>query len=328
MRDIFIGKGTVAYGAGTTLATGGAWTIDTLTTGAIVFLKENGSIVDGTTPVAESDVAGAYITVQQKTPNGINKGSVPLYRKGFTYTKQLYVAPVATVKFLGSDDTLGSLNLPSSLTVGATVGLTIIDKSKNSWDTSATHSYSFNVVSGDSLTGLVSPNIIVKLIAKINADPNRIVDALIVDDTTNATGIKLTARTAGKDFTVAQISGVLQNATVVEYKRIDNEYNASSTTAVVNVPGNGTSAQVLALEKEIRTHDGYNPVIANKGLMWDTDYMTVSGATYTIYTLHSVAPQDSIARDANYPVEVVLAVASGDSALIAILDEVLALVGN
>ena len=224
-RNVFITKAGVNYGAGLDLETGGFWTSDTLTAGGIAIFNSDQSVVDGTATVSASDLTGSSIYIGAMGVNGF-KSSIEIPRSNFSYTKRDYVAPVAAIKCLGNNETGddGSLNLPSSISVGDTVGVTIRDRSKGHEDTSAIIDYSFAVTTGDLITGTGVSNIITKLVALVNGNSNSVVTAAVLSDGSDADGIKFTAKTAGMDFDVIRMDGVLKDADVLEYKEINHTY--------------------------------------------------------------------------------------------------------
>lgn len=333
-RDVFVSKADVAYGAGLTLASSGFWDCTSMTEGALAIFNEDQSVVDGTATVVAGDLTGDYIYVGGMTPTGF-KLSTAIHRGSFSYVKKAYVAPVAAVKCLGTvaDASYGSLNLPSSLSVGDTVGVTIIDRTKQSWDDSRIHNYSFAVVSGDLLTGTTSKNILAKLVALINADTNMdVATALLLDDGTDADGIKFTADTAGNDFDIVPMDGVLKDADVCEYKSLNRVYNASLTnTVVANVVGNGTYAQVVAAEAESSVRDGNSNSLTSSKYIWKMGTNAVSTGTYTVFNVTWTPPTDSpLTKEAGFKQLLQIYVPSGefDEALEigTVLDDIFALV--
>jgi hypothetical protein len=324
MRDLMIGK-DVTYGLSTASGSiAGSWASHLLTEGAISVQDYAGTHIAYNISAA---ITSPYITIMLKTPNGV-KTSFPIWKDGFSYSKQVYVAPVAAIKVLGNDDTRGSLNLPSSLVVGTTVGVGIVDLSKSMEDTRRYKEYSFTVLSGDLLTGLTTRNIIQKLIVIINADPNRVVNAVIVDDATDATGITFTAITAGNDFNIYNIEGVLQSADVVSYKMLNNTYTASITTPeVANVTGSGTAAQILKEWNATKSRDGNQGYMKFGDLLYSDTTNYSSTATYTTYRLTTKPPNtDEISVQNNPAMDLIIAVpsgATGGQKVIAALDTIL-----
>jgi len=318
MNDLFIGKNVAyAYNGSSTIA--GAWALDTLSDGAIAILSNVGALVAHNA----SNLNGIpFVELYTKLSTGATKRSFPLFKGKTTYAKQVYVAPVAAVKYLGSDDVNAySLNLPSSLSVGQVVGIGIVDLSKPHYDTCRMTTYEYTVVSGDLLTGLTAKNIIVKLAALVNADSLRIVNAVVEDDTTNATGIKFTAITAGNDFALFHIDGVLKDADLVYNKEVNGAYDSASTTAVANVKGIGTVAQILEEYGKTASRDGNQQYMEYQDLLWTGSDQIVAATTYTTYVFTSEVPNtDAANQSKKAPVKLVIAVPSGASGVIAALD--------
>jgi len=316
-RDVFVTVGTVAYNAG---GSAGVWDSNKLTVGAIALYDGSGALVAS----GASSITGPT-TISVMNPDGI-KNSVPL--KDVSVSKQAYVAPVKAIKFLGADKTSGSsytLNLPSSLSPGDIVAIGIRDRTKGFEDTSAVKTYSFTVVTGDLLTGTSAKNIIVKLAAAISADLNAVVTPTVIDDSTDAIGLKLEAKVAGNDFDIVKEDGVLKDSDIVEYHVVNRIYDASSTVAKANNPGSGTSAQVARAEYEsvVRDGDTHSPVMGD--MLYTARNNVVSGATYTGYTLRFIDKVDTpLTKEAAWEQIVQVFVPSGNTTLIGILDSLFA----
>lgn len=335
MKHLLISKGSVNYADdGAASVIGGAWEIDDLTTGGIAVLGADGTLI----AEAAATVVDKQLQFAVGTPENMQVTPM-IARNGFSYSKQAYVAPVKSKKFLGSD-TAGSagsysLNLPTSLSVGDTVGIAIIDKSKPMEDLTGTKIYSFSVISGDLLTLTTSKNIIAKLVALINADTTRIVDATALNDATNNDGIQFLAKTAGIDFAVAHIDGssttkasILADADIVEYLKVNGAYDATSTNGVANNPGQGTYAQISALEAEYSSREGNQGSNFLTNEMFNVASKAVVGETYVLYTLHFTPANDDDLIKHNRPNQICeLAIPSsetGATKAIAALDNILA----
>lgn len=271
------------------------------------------------------------IQVVLGTAEGTPKMSVPLFRSGFSYKKQAYVAPVAAVKFIGSDTAAAagsySLNLPA-ITVGASVSIGIRDLTKPTEDTGAVRYYSITTGVSDVLTGLTTANPIVRLIAAINADALAVVVAVANNDGAgNLDGIKLTAKVAGEDFAPFVLTGILQSADVVEYKMVNKLYVSGSVLAVTNNVGQGSLAAITKLEKDLAVADGY--MGREAASYWYTVApKAAAGGTYTVYTLVSKYPlSGKVGEPATYSTMVYIAVPSGETGageVITVLDSLLA----
>jgi len=332
-RDIFISKTGVNYAAGLTEATGGFWTSDDLTEGGICVYNTDQTIVDGSTAVVAGDLTGTSIYIAGMGVNGFRR-SVEINRKSFSFTKRVYAAPVAAVKCLGANATAahGTLNLPSSISVGDTVGMTIRDRTKSHEDTSALINYSFAVTTGDLLTGTTSANIIVKLVALINGNSNSIATAVTLDDGTDADGIQFTADTAGNDFDIFPMDGVLKDADILQYRDLNGTYTVGLTnTVVANVIGHGTAAQATAAENESNIRLGEtNAPATTRGDLFTAATNVIAGTTYTVYSVYGTQATDSpTSREVNFKQLVQIFCPSGETGVdevIAVLDEIFALV--
>ena len=308
MKDLFISKGSVAYGEDDSGTVEGSWDVDTMIEGSMAWFDSTGVFLTDNPAIGTKDF---YLVLQ--TANGIKK-SVLIDKNTLTYTKTAYAAPVATVKYLGSDE-IGanangySLNLPSTVSAGDTYGVAVIDKTKAPNDTLRSKTYSLTVVSGDVLTGLGASNIITKLVALINADDDAIVTAVATDDASNNNdGIQFTADTAGNDFTIAVSDGILDDADVVEYLIVNRSYDATtqsnSGVTVLNEIGTGTAAQLLALETDLSTRDGNTRSPLEGSYMWSATSSVVTDETYVVYALEFYRPQDNILVRENNPKQV------------------------
>lgn len=332
-RDNFITKAGVDYGAGLTLATGGKWTGASLTVGGLCLFNQDQTIIDGTTTVLAGDITGNSFSMGLMSALGI-RYSVDIDRNSFSYTKVAYVAPVAAVKYLG-DDTTGSagsysLNLPSTISLGDTYGVSIRDRSKSHEDGNAIINYMLTVVTGDLTSSTTSANIIAKLVALINGNSNSVVTALAMTDGTDNDGIRFTADTAGIDFDIILMDGTLSNSQVVEYKVVDKSLDASSTNATANNPGVGTPAQALAAERDAAIQTGDTRTQWLTTHMYDVDSLVVAGTTYTVYSLYfTPAMTDVLTREIGVKQLINIFVPSGESGtleVIAVLDEIFALI--
>lgn len=322
MRDLIIGK-DVAYALSTGGGTiAGSWAIDLLTDGSIAVVDDAGTLI----AYNASTVTAPYINFLTKTTYN-TKVSIPIYNAGFTtgsFSKAVYVAPVKGKKFLGNDDVNGYLlNLPSTLPVGTTVGVGIVDYSKPFEDTRRYKEYTFSAVSGDLLTGITAKNIIVKLVAQMNADANCPIVATLVDDSTNATGIQFEAKTAGVDFGIYNMDGALKDADIVEYELVNGVKTAASTTATLSVEGQGTYGELLDLLKATKSRDGDNSYLVMGDLLYSGGNQLVAAGQYVVYTITTIVPNtDVISPASSQPVTIM--VVTTNSATVTAIDNALA----
>lgn len=326
MKDLFITKAGILYpltGTASTTKCTGLWDSNLLAAGGLGFYNQDGSIIGATTDVnadiASTDVTGDYVVVQGITTDGV-KTSIKIDRSGFDYNYKVYNAPVAAVKFLGSNILTsataekGNLNLPSSLSVGDVVGVTLVDKTKESWENNA-KTYDFIVTSGDLLTGVTAKNIIAKLVVEINNDSLKVATALAVTDGTNNDGIKFTGTTAGSDFTIAIVDGVLKDADICEYNIVNNTYTASVTNAIAIEKGSGTYAQILDLEETSSLRSGNINSMVDKARMYSAASNIVLAETYDMYYMtFRPAIDDSFHTEPNVIITIGIAVPNGETA--------------
>jgi len=295
-------------------AIAGIWEIDLLQNGTLAVFDGNGTLIDGATPVVETDTvlfalgAGAITNVSTIVSPVIDRTSLSV-------TKNVYVAPVAKIMVIGNYTTGATynLNLPT-LTTGLTASVKLVDLSKEHYDTSRYINYEYTIKSGETATTLVAA-----MIALINADADGIVTATQTDADN---GFSLTAKTAGKDFS-ATAEGVLSEADILEYKNIVRAKTAGLTvgytsgltaTVVANVTGNGTYAQILELEKNSLADRGNSGYPAYNDLFFKEVTRAVSGKTYTVYTLTFRTPADNLLKPQNNPIQSLdIAVVSDDT---------------
>lgn len=325
MKSLYVVKSGETLGDDGSSVIAGAWDIDTLNAGALAIFDSEGNLIDP----ASIAFSGSKIYFGLGTADGPALSSVLIPRTA-TYKYQAYVAPVAAVKYLGSDTAAGagngSLNLPSSLTVGDVVGVDIIDLEKPEWETTRIHRYEFVVNENHVLTGDVAGNVIYDLVTMINADADRLVNAVQMEDgSNNNDGIRFTAITAGHDFGIGIVPGVLGNADVVTDYAINGEYNGSVTNPVPNQKGVGTSAQILQLEKDVASWLGDHKSEKYSGDLYNRASQVVNGATYSLFTIKTVQTLDptSLEPAPNPTVTIYIAVASGDSTLITNITNIL-----
>lgn len=323
MRDLIIGK-DIAYALSTATGTiAGVWAINLLTDGSIAVVDNAGTLIAANVSAIASSVE--YITFLTKTSTTPKVG-FPIYNVGFnltSYSKQVYVAPVKGKKFLGNDDVNAyTLNLPATISVGQTVGVGIADFSKPFEDIRRYKEYTFSVVSGDLLTGVTAKNIIVKLVAQINADAYCPIVATLVDDSTNATGIQFEAKTAGVDFQIYNMDGVLKDADIVEYELVNGVKTAGSTTATLSVEGQGTVAELTELLKATKSRDGDNSYLLMGDLLYSGGNQLVAASQYVVYTITTTVPNSDVISAGVKP-PMTLVIATTNSATVTGIDNIL-----
>lgn len=342
MKQLLVTKDTVNYAYDTTA--GGdidsAWDIDTLDEGALAAFEydgdDAGKLIDDASPTINSTCTAIYFGLG--TAEGRAIITPPLHREGFSYVKDAYTTDAAAkTMFLGNDQAAatggyGSMNYSTNaITTGDTYGVYVIDLDKSVGDGSRMKHYGLDYVSGDLKTGTGATNIITKLVALINADPNAIVTATAYNDGAgNNDGILFTG-VAGANFTIAKdTDSYMGNATVAGYKMQDGTYNGAYTTAAAYVPGDTISANLTTLLGDTLTHDGYNNSNLLGGTLWTESSPVESSKKYTVYTIKSTAPPTSKLEGEN-PISFTLYIAvpyteTGAGESITALDNILATV--
>ncbi len=273
MNQILIAK-SVALNSGIT----GINDINSLADGAIAIFTEDNVMLTAAGVVAEiADKKKIYIAIGtgSATKGAFISGMIP--RFGSNYIRKDYVAPVKCIKFIGEDTTpIGALNLPT-LVAGDEAFIRIIDTTEGLRTGGTVYAqevfrYSYVVKTGD-----VQLTIVTALIDAINNDPNRIVNAAVVD---TDDGIQLTAVDFGTTFNIA-LDGILVNATIIEKENTSLASNASVATTY----GEGTSAQIAAMEDAFSSELGNQNRVLMPQLFWSKAARTVDGGTYDQYTI-------------------------------------------
>lgn len=329
MRQILITKGDVNYAYDGSDDITGADEITSLSDGALACLEKDGTLVDDTLPNVTQDAI--YFALGRTTNGPLITPLIDLAT--LKYQKTAYVAPVAKVVVVGSNTNAGTTyncNLPSSPVAGTIAEIMIINQDKSHHDRTREKIYQYQVKTGDSAASIQTA-----IIALINADANRIVNALEVD-ATNHDGFKLTAITAGNNFSVV-CGGILADADVLEYKEIKHAgtagltegYTAALTAVVVaNVVGMGTVAQIAEMELDYSTELGNNGLDSRGVELYSAPSRVVAGATYTTYLLTWTTPSDNpLIPQPNMTQQLVISVPAGDTGAgktIAALDSILA----
>lgn len=275
-----------------------------LLTGAIAVFTKSGALVTTVNMATVlDDVKEFYFIVGNQQSGAAEKAkiTVPIPRYACDYTKSAYVAPVKLTKFVGSDGTIGSLGLPTFVT-GAEFSLKITDTTSGLRTLGATYSqevfrYSYVGKSSDS-----NNTSITALIAAINADPNRIVNATVVG---SQAGINLTTINTGVTFSIS-LDGALAGATV------EQPEGTVGSSVAINY-GIGTSDQVAALEDAYSAERGNTNRTYLNGLFYKNPSLVVSGETYNMYTFdYSTAVNNAMSGPIpTSKMEVVVAVPNG-----------------
>jgi len=318
MHGILIG-GNVAYGAAAN-----KWLVNTLAAGEVGVYNTTGALILGNAvlPAAVNEFeiyVGSAGVGTQKSP--------VINRRTMKVSRQAYVAPVAKVMVVGDNtNTIGgvspSLNLPNPIIGGSTAEITITDLSKPFEDKKKDRVYSIVCTSAEATVSILN-----RLAAKVNADVNRIVTAAVLP---NATGLSLTSRLAGRDFTVV-CGGILGNADVlargiganaidvifssVTGFNLGNNIANGALTVVANNVGAGTAAWVAKQESDFATEKGDIKPFLYSDLLY-TEPSLAANATYDVYLFEWQAANDNILMPKNNFVQMLyLAVPNGAAQL-------------
>ena len=183
--------------------------------------------------------------------------------KRSAWTKEAYAAAVAQVIKVGSNGATLDLTAPLSPVPGDVMSVRVFDLSKPSWDGRRERLYQYVCKPSDTRVTMVDG-----LVAMINADVTRKVNALKITQSTNL-GIQFTAKTAGLPIMV---------------KPEDNIYGSTVATTTANVSPVGTTAVVQALELDRSTERGnLNSFYMNREL-YSVPSAVVAGVAYDYYT--------------------------------------------
>jgi hypothetical protein len=252
-KDIINVLSVGLYGSDGTDAISGRAEVNTLLDGAIAVLSDLGATIAA---VDLNDSLTDHISIVvggQTGPKGINVKSASM-------SKIAYDAPVAKVVSVGSTSSAGELGWDTPFTdlTGAGIivnNVHVVDGERRS--------YYYEIQLESTMTELQA---VQALVDKINADPNRIVNATLTTRATTNYGIKLTAINY-KDFNVTTLGELMDTAITVE---------------TAHSSGFGTTAQIQEMVDFMapktgdrggqRKYDGYTPLI-------------VANGNYTVYEL-------------------------------------------
>lgn len=280
-----------------------------LAQGALVAFAEDGTLLNASTTELFKNFYFAL---------GTQEGPIisPLIDyKTMKYTKSAYVAPVTKIIVVGAETSgNGALNFPSSLTayIGKSASIMLIDKRYEPNDKRREKYY--NVPISDASTNL---SILTALVAQINADDTKICSAAVAAG--NA-GIVLTGLYG--DFAYVNMGGVFELTTLAT--------SGGTVGPRAYVAGNGTSAQILQLEKDYSPNRGNtSDPISSKTVLYNATSQVVSGETYTTTCITWRAKEGATNDRSNFEQELIIAIPhdeydSGESGYV--LDALLAVV--
>lgn len=280
MKQIFVGK-DLAYAAkvgGSTIS--GINELTSLDTGAIaIFTDKNVLVTNANKGTVLDDCKSFYIAVgDQRTPGSKSFLSELIPRTGTSFKKTEYSPAVQLVKYIGNDGTQGALNNPTITGVDQELSIKIIDttpglRTMGAVDKQEIYRYSIKVKTGDTINTLITA-----LIAKINADTNRIVDALVVG---SQVGVKLTAIGVGTTFAIA-VDGILVNATI---EQPEGTTAALIGNSIAMTFGEGTAAQITAMEDAFSVERGNTSRLYLSNLYYSNQSLVTSGSVYDQYSI-------------------------------------------
>lgn len=346
MKQILI-VNHATYGDGMTVATDTIDNVDALTSTALVAFN-----IDDPTP-AKSGVC------VQPTPFVVTGNSImfalgtattpilskPIDRASVSYNKYVYVAPVAKIMSFGqahsNDDAVANRITFPTIAVGDVYGITLIDKTKPYENLSRVRQYEISAISTDT-----QQKILERLRDMINADTLAPCTAALVN---TDKGILFTGKTAGSDFTMKPMWSLIDTSFTVEG---DNSLTAGGTSAIIdgvlysgaaltakygkasvydsnplpiNNVGEGTATQIAQTETDYSVSRGNINAVYMLPELWQVSSKVVAGTTYTVYVIKWVAPTKYPGHeDTNFEQELIIAVPSGNAAIITIIDDLLA----
>jgi len=337
MEKLIVVKSGVAYGydggSGTTIANRADINTGTnnLADGALALFGEDGTLLlanTATTAYNEVDI------FEGRTAGGpIFHGT--LYPREFKVIKSTYAASAVKIAALGSNAAEGTtygLNFPSTLVVGSTAGIQIIDKSKRHDDNSRLKIYDTQVRTGDTATAVFT-----RILAKITADTKKCIASVAGLTTSSVScGALFTGKTL-VDFSVSG-TGILANADQLEYKDIVyagtvgvTKGYASGLTAGLQAFTTGKNTTVQMIEAEKDAAPGYGSIggvdtIRNNSL-YTLPTRLEAGINYLVYELSCKSPNNmgGLIEADNFTNTYQLAVDADDSAIITILDAIFAI---
>lgn len=264
--ELLIGK-SVAYRA----KSGGGSIVNladviNLDNGAVAFFGEDGNLI--TAAAGFADQKKFYIYVGGSEAKYLRK-SKAIVRKDAVFNAQAYIAPVKAVKYIGDDTTdVWDLNLPTTLVVGSFAYMSIIETSFGNTGSNRVRRYEYKVLTGDD-----KADVLAGLVAAINADADRLVNAVANGSGTSTQGIQLTAIDNDVDFMITA-SGILENATL-----------SGQTNVVLVDSGSGRATQISALEDELMISEGSGNYTYLQDLFYTYAKQVDTAATYTVYNM-------------------------------------------
>lgn len=253
--------------------------INTLLSGALSMFPENSEIPLTVANCAAqlADKKKLYLVMGKGDAILPNRISGLIDRKTANVTYSTYLAGTAQKSFVGYDgvDAATAMNFNAISAKYEEISVGIVDLSLPKSDILGRYNYSVTSVSATE----AQTDIIGRLVTKINADVNRIVNATKIGA---GTGIQLEQRSVGKAFKIT-VSGNIEAATVT--------YN--NAQCVVASEGVGTTSKMIELENQISAYRG-NMGIQNYSTAFFNAASEVDASTN--YDLINITWQEEIGR--------------------------------
>lgn len=271
MDKVLVAK-DVVYASSTAGGVVGAAHVDSdlLVNGALVVYTEDGRLLtaaNAATVLAAAPNTKKFYILLGGVPLQGGKNSGMIDRATLDITVKSAVTAVKHVVQVGQDGAGGALNLPASVVAGDILGVRISDNSEGTIP--AKRKSYYEVVVKPSETGGAA---LIRLVAKINADGNRFVNAAILNVNT---GMSLTAIDDNIYLEVG-VDGIIADATIFSD-------GTNSSTALVY--SSGDYAQILAAESDSDIEDGDTNRLWLHDSYFSRAKGATSGAAYLIYTL-------------------------------------------
>jgi len=310
--DFIIAKGSVAYAA----KTGGGVIagfdeVDLLVDGAIAFIDQSGTLIDGNVPV----VVGDMVTLAM----GTSKGSVlssPINKKTLGYTKTVYAVAAKKSMYIGNYTTGATynLNMPTTIVKGDEAIVELTDLTKPYENTSRVVTITVVMKGGETATQVVTA-----VNAAINADyrAKKFVVSTIADADN---GLKIEGLTVNNDFFV-NAYGILANADILAYKNVvkagttglSKGLVTGLTTPLPFNPGTGLATQMSKVENNASVYHGNLNSEMFESYLWSVPTGVVAGELYDQYYLKFTAPTVTpLIKEPNFDQHIVIAVPTSE----------------
>jgi len=325
MKQVFfVSSDTYAANGGTAAST--IDKINNLSTGVIALYGGSSGGTGSSTslealiPSDATAILGSSIRFVSATAS-MKHISPDIDRASFSYIKQAYTAPVKKIMYVSGDGNTASSasTLPTAYAYYAQVNIVNKQKSRTSKNVV---SYSVPTTTASTATTIIDA-----LVAKINADSTRIVNAAKVGSTTTL-GMSLTAVNFEEDFEVS-VEGLIADFAVRQYGFVSKVPTSGYTYATAYKKGTGTVKQALEAEREFHAELGNaNYQNMNNNEIFTLPSAVVAGKTYTIYTISYKTIDNKKLQHGGEPYikTIEIYVESGLSTVMGVLDTLLALV--